>query len=305
MFPFIPFFGEFYQRNIRGIVRDLKDPQREINKRRSEATNVIIAASKRGIVVSEGVDAQKLKDDWMGDIMPFIVLPKGVSWEVINPGPYPQGLAMAEQFASADIKEVSGVSPDLMGLQSPGGGRASGRAVALRQQQGITILATLIDSWALFQEMQTRWTMNEIQHYWTLPRIMRLVLPTDDGTGFDVEEQQLNQRMIDQKGVEKIVNDLTVGKYDVVIGSQPQSMTTRMAEFMMLVDLISSGAPIPPEYLIEASDLSNKESILKDIKMRQQQILSAASGMQSQRAGGDGTPVARPLSTLAQQSKGE
>ena len=145
MFPFIPFFGEFYQRNIRGIVRDLKDPQREINKRRSEATNVIIAASKRGIVVSEGVDAQKLKDDWMGDIMPFIVLPKGVSWEVINPGPYPQGLAMAEQFASADIKEVSGVSPDLMGLQSPGGGRASGRAVALRQQQGITILATLID----------------------------------------------------------------------------------------------------------------------------------------------------------------
>jgi hypothetical protein len=69
---------------------------------------------------------------------------------------------------------------------------------------------------------------------------------------------------------ERKLNDVSVGKYDVVFDHVSQNPTTRRAQYYDLLNLMSLGIPVPPKRLIEASDMRNKQELINDIDQMMQ-----------------------------------
>ena len=66
-----------------------------------------------------------------------------------------------------------------------------------------------------------------------------------------------------------------VGRYGVKVGDSPNLPTVRAANFNALLAAIQAGLPISPVYLMELSDLPNRDEIIADLKQnmeRQQQM---------------------------------
>lgn len=57
-----------------------------------------------------------------------------------------------------------------------------------------------------------------------------------------------------------------MGKYQAVLTTKKSTPTQRMYDFYMMLDAIKMGIPIPPEILIETSDLPAKQKILEAIQ---------------------------------------
>jgi len=62
------------------------------------------------------------------------------------------------------------------------------------------------------------------------------------------------------------------GKYQIVLTTKRATPTQRMADFYALMDAAKMGIPIPPDLLIDASDLPNKEAIKEAIRQQQTKL---------------------------------
>ena len=100
--------------------------------------------------------------------------------------------------------------------------------------------------------------INEFQAY-TEARLMTI---THDRVSGDTETFGVNQPS--PEGY--IVNDLTLGEYDVVISSVPQRETIEDSQFEQAMALKEAGVQIPDDVLIASSRLINKKDILQGIK---------------------------------------
>ena len=82
-----------------------------------------------------------------------------------------------------------------------------------------------------------------------------------------------------------------LGQYGVRVAISPTAPTEQMLRFME-IDSIASKYPgiIPPDILIDATNLSNKDEI-KDRILQQQQAMMAQAQMQQQQS----QPTARPM----------
>ena len=80
--------------------------------------------------------------------------------------------------------------------------------------------------------------------------------------------------------IQKIRNDVSLGKYDVVLSEAPSTPTSRQAEFMELVELVREGLlPVTPnivKLIIKSSDISLKNEILSVLEQEMQQAQQQA-----------------------------
>ena len=77
-----------------------------------------------------------------------------------------------------------------------------------------------------------------------------------------------------------VLNDITVGKYSVVVTTVPDRDTMQQTNFEQAVQLRELGVPIPDKVLIENSTLENKEELLEDKPdpvTQQQQLIELES----------------------------
>jgi hypothetical protein len=92
--------------------------------------------------------------------------------------------------------------------------------------------------------------------------------------GQDVKIQlQLNPGLVGQV-INDVLNDASLGKYDVSIGEGAYTETSRMANHVMLLDMAKSGIPIPPEIIIKESNLpeSTVSQILAGLEAQRQAL---------------------------------
>src|SRR6185295_19363167 len=81
--------------------------------------------------------------------------------------------------------------------------------------------------------------------------------------------QQLQQQIAMDPASQQVVdtsNDVAQLDVDIVIDDAPDSVTMQQEEFTALAEMVKSGIPIPPQAIIEASSLTHKDKILKDMK---------------------------------------
>ena len=81
----------------------------------------------------------------------------------------------------------------------------------------------------------------------------------------------------------EILNDLTIGEYDVVITSVPHRETLEDSEFEQAVALRELGVPIPDDILIDASRLRDKKLIIQRLRGDQNSPEAQAAAERQQR----------------------
>ena len=101
--------------------------------------------------------------------------------------------------------------------------------------------------------------------------------PTITETGEVARDEQGNViEEVNQKEliliINTILNDAEVGRFDVTIGEGQYSETIKYANYLMLLDMIEKGMPIPPEVIIQESllDEGQKKKIFGAIQSQQQ-----------------------------------
>lgn len=273
-----------------GVVRDMIDPQDEVNKRRSKALHLINSRQTMG--VKGAVSAQTLKNELAkpdGHVEIDADLAMGAreagipAFQVLPTTDMAQGnLAMLAE-AKAEIDMV-GPNAALHGQLE---GQQSGRAILAQQNAGLAELAPVYDSlrdWTLrvYRQMWMR-----IKQYWTDERYVRV---TDEAGAAEFVGVNV------QKGVQidpmtgaivpMVENPVTQMDVDIIIEEAPDLVTLRQEEFQQLAEMRQGGIPIPDEMLIEASSVRNKARLL-ELMQEQKQQQAAAMQMQGQAAQAD------------------
>lgn len=256
-----------------GGVRDMISPQREMNYRRSMA---LFLLKNRRMWSAPGVfndNEQNTKEEVAradGHIRANGA--KDVDWGFIDSSQEIQGNFELLQEAKSEI-ETQGPNS---GLQGRGTEDQSGKAIALQQNAGLAEENTLFDThndWKLRVYRAMWWRAKQ---YWTEERAIRV---TDDqnATQF-IMVNQPSLQMDPQTGmpVQGAENALAEMDVDIVLELGPDMITLQHEEFAQLGELAKAGIPVPPDVLLEASQLRNKRELIDRLK----QEMSAQSKLQ-------------------------
>lgn len=284
--PFVP-FPCYYNGDDdipAGIVRDLKDAQREVNKRRSQQLHILNTTANGSWLVEDGAMTRQQEQDFKrlsttagsmlkvnagtlgaGKIQPFNSV--GVNASFIN----------ATQEAEQEMVQISGINEALMGTDIRAD--ASGRAIELKQKQAITHIALLFDNLRYAKEriVKLLWgrrgAAGIIPQYYTEEKTFRII-GENGKPEFATVNQQVQEMTPDAQLITVTLNDLSIGEYDIVISDTPATATQRTAQFWSLVDAcgqLGLQGPDIMEILIDLSDIAQKDEIKEKLKARQEQ----------------------------------
>lgn len=291
-----------------GVVRDMIDPQDEVNKRRSKALHLLNSRQTMGVKGAVSVDRLKTelaKPD--GHVEVDVDAAVGAreagmpAFQVLQTADMAQGnLAMLAEAKN----EIDMVGPNAA-LQGQLQGQQSGRAILAQQNAGLAELAPVYDSlrdWTLrvYRQMWMR-----IKQYWTEERWVRV---TDEaGAAEFIGVNQVQGLQIDPlTGMPQpiIANPVAEMDVDIIIDEAPDLVTLRQEEFQQLAELRQGGLPIPDEMLIEASSVRNKQRLLEMLQQQKQEAAQAqAQAMQMQAETAQAEAAVKAMGTQAKAQK--
>lgn len=281
-----------------GIVRDLFTLQDEVNKRRSKFLHLV---NSRQVRVGRGFerDAERVRKE--------VARPDGVivadkeEFEIVGTG----DMSMGHFNLLGEAKQaIQGLGPNAH-MQGKEGDGQSGRAILAMQQAGMTEMAPLLDALRDFNIRVFRAVWSRVRQFWQGERWVRI---TDDENavrfaGVNVPKgalamQKLKQAMrdgkIDQQTAQQyamqvqqdptmmqpanVLADLDV---DIQIDEVQNTPTLHAEQFEQLVNLASSGMmQIPPELIIRASNLRDKQKLLDILEEQKQGAQQAGQAQQ-------------------------
>jgi hypothetical protein len=137
-----------------GVVRPMRDPQMLANKTLAQVLHILNTNAKGGLIIEKGVfanprDAEK---DWSDPSKTVVVNTGGM--EKIKPRvapQIPQALVQLQEFSISSIRDVTGVSVELLGMAD----RDQPASLEYqRRQSAITILASLFDGLRRYRKLQ-------------------------------------------------------------------------------------------------------------------------------------------------------
>ncbi len=282
-FPYVPMVYHHYGVGDvpAGFVRDLKDPQREINKRRIQELHILNTTAGSGGWYEEGVmtPAQEAEFKRYHNVPGHYqkITPGGLQRiQERRPANPPNAIIQAEQQATDDLRTISGINESLLGVDVPS--QASGRAIELRQKQAVTHLSVIFDNLRHAKKRMAdllwgrRGHAGLIPQFYTAEKVYRI--EGENGQQFVAVNQQVIQQDPVAGMVVQTLNDLSQGEFDIVIGDVVASATQRQAQMWSLIDAISK-LQIPADLIfdtiIDLSDLPKKNDIKARWQQRQQQ----------------------------------
>ncbi len=268
-FPYVPFVG-YIDRwgHPYGLPRQIRGQDEEVNKRRTMALALLKA--RRVILESdivENADQHKLQDIYeeANKLDGFIVTQPGKSRSIIiqeQAQLMPSQIALLEQ-SEKEMQEMVGANDDRRGLQT---NATSGKAIEARQQAGAIMTAGLFDNLRRSLKILGTHLVANMQGFWTQEKVLRI---TDRLTSAD-KFIALNQRIRNNDGVVTIRNNITQGKYDIVVSDAPISDTVREQNMNLVIEWVKKSPPEVIPHLInvafELSNLPNKEKLLARIR---------------------------------------
>jgi hypothetical protein len=320
MIPLVPLLGYYTNEGDvpAGIIRDIKDAQMEINKRRSQILHIINTSAFNGMLVEEGAMTKAQQEKWrkFGSKPGMIteVVTGGLDKiKPVPPAPLPDSIARLEQAFENDIKSITGINEEMLGTD--GSKSASGRAIELRQRMAVTQIALLFDNLRdmKLRLMQILWGRGQmpglVQQYYKEEMIIRI---SEDGQ--DAQFRTVNQTHpigVDNSGnvLYQTINDLSVGDFDIAITESPSTPTKRYSDMMSFLELMKTPlgatvAQVAPDLFLEYSDLPNKEMVaqrLRDAMQAQAQAQQQMAGPQPGQIGqGSQSNAPTPAQSQAQ-----
>ncbi len=269
-FPYIPFVGYTDRFNFPyGVPRQIIGQNVEVIKRRSLALEML---KKRRLYIEEGALADSspsgIEDayDEVNKLDGLVVLKNGAivkgQLKIDDNQQLAHGQMTMHEHSEREIQQISGANDVTLGYDT----RAqSGKAMEIEKNQGSMITASLFDNYRRSQKRLGEQTCSLIQGEWTGPKILRV---TDNMTGSE-KFVQINEQVETDTGIE-VRNDVTQGKYDVVVTEAPATDTIREKNMNLLIEWVKKSPPEFAPYLLsmamEMSNMPNKDVLLAKIK---------------------------------------
>lgn len=245
--PIIPVYGRMAVVGDKlhrfGMVRHAKDPQRMYNFWQTSMTESIALAPKAKWLLAEGQD-EGHESDWAQANIKSIPVLRYKQTDVegrpapqptrLQPEPPPTGVMTAAAAVDDDIKVMMGIF-DPAQLQH---GNISGKALNGQIQQTDLSNFDFYDNLTKSIAHVGKICLDLIPHIYDTERVLRII--GDDGKPELVTVNQRQQVMQDNQVVDKVLNDVTVGKYDVVMETGPGYNSKREAAVEAMMPLVGT-----------------------------------------------------------------
>ena len=263
----VPYFPYFRYGNTIGLVENLLGPQEILNKVLSQELHVVNTTANSGWKVKTGsltnMTTQELEQRGAetGLVLEFNGSPDDI--EKIQPNQIPTGLDRISYKAEESIKSISGVSDSMQGFDRED---VSAKAIQQKRQAGGTNLAKPLDSLVRSDFILARNVLDLVQEFYTEERLLTITHDKMTGESETIAINQPNpEPQTEDEGTpyQEILNDLTLGEYDVVISSVPQRETLEDSQFEQAMALREAGIMIPDDVLIGSSRLLDKKEIIE------------------------------------------
>lgn len=253
-YPFVGFYGNFnpntpyYGYKFKGLVRDMRDAQFLFNYRKVTDLD-ILDSQQQGIKVKKG--ALLTPDDslnrgngrvlvvndkmQMDDVQPMQIVP-----------PSPVMLQMEEMLKSA-MREISGINEELLGAAEDD---KAGVLAMLRASAGLVTLQKYFDQLETSQQECGEIIIQMIQHFWSYGKVKEVIgeEPTPE---FD---------------------DKAFFTYGAKVVQGVLTDTQQQLELAQLFELQQRfGEIFPPDEILEAMTIQNKDRIMEKMAQAQQQ----------------------------------
>jgi hypothetical protein len=261
----------YFRRGItRGMVEDLVDPQQEKNKRRNARIEIAGKLANGGWTYTDSTftpHQERMLKKYGSSPGVNVVYKKGEQKpEPIVPGGTANAHKQLEDDADQDIKNIAGINEAALGQEL---NVQSGRAIQAKQRQAVLAIQMYMDNFKRSKMLIGASHLRIIQAYYTEPRLYRIM-----GKNGHFSQVLLNEEVQDPTGgLAAIKNDVTVGKYAVVIDDAPLSDTFLHAQFeemLMLLEKLGPAIgpylPMAADLLIDASSMPRKDEWIERIK---------------------------------------
>lgn len=263
-FTVVPFFPYFRRGRTTGMVDNLIKTQEMLNKVYSQILHVVNTTANSGWKVEENsLVNMEVEDLETAGAQTGLVLEYKAGRtapEKIEPNQVPTGLKDMINSGIDLIRMISGVSETFQGGKGP---EVSGTAIQSRVHQSAIQLATPIDNLFRTRNMIGERVLKLIQQFYTEQRTF--IITQEDTENNESEEVTINQ----QDDFGEIMNDVTVGRYDIVIADVPTQITFQNAQFQQALDMRKFGVNVPDDEMILMSTLSRKQEIAKKVSGEQ------------------------------------
>lgn len=267
-FPFVPVLLyhepliDTFELKIQGIVRSVRDAQRQYNRRHSQIIDIMESIINTGWITKNGavLDPNMLMQAGQGR---QVVVNEGydVNADVreISPPNIPPGYLQYQDIIDKNIMEIPGASDELLGLSSVGDSQVSGKLAEVRASNGLKGNRGIFDNLEQSKKYLGKLVIECIQKNYSPGKIQRIIgeEPTDQFLSGQFEE------------------------YDCAIKQAVKTPTQREAYYYQLLQLLQLGAPIPWDKVLEMAPIQGSTK-LHEILAEQQEQQKQASQIEQQ-----------------------
>ena len=266
-YPFIPVLLyhepliDTFELKIQGIVRSVRDAQRQYNRRHSQIIDLMESIINTGWITKNGavLDPNMLMQAGQGK---QIVVNEGydVNADVreISPPNIPPGYLQYQDIIDKNIMEIPGASDELLGLSAVGDSQVSGKLAEVRASNGLKGNRGIFDNLEQSKKYLGKLIIECIQKNYSPGKIARIIgeEPTEEFFSGQFEE------------------------YDCAIKQAVKTATQREAYYYQLLQLVALGAPIPWDKILEVAPLQGSTKLHEILAQQQEQAAAAAQAEQ-------------------------
>jgi hypothetical protein len=230
-------------------------------------------SAKRVIATADVADTQQGLDaiyDEAQKMDGFIVVKKSIDGQPLGNRLVVQEQAQLSapqvqlmQLSENEIAEISGANKPMMGYDSKS---ISGTSKSYDIQQGSQVLAPIFGNYRRSLGILGTLLTSAIQQFWNEEKVLRV---TDRVSGAE-RFVEINKQIAGEDGTLVVKNNVTQGKYDIIISEAPATDTVREKTLDMIIEWVKKSPPeIIPTLMVfafELTDIPNKEKLLAKIR---------------------------------------
>lgn len=257
-----------------GIIRNAKGPAQMYNVFMTSATEEVALRGKNPYMMAEGQEAGH--EDEFAQInvtpMPYVTYRPVALGEHLAPPPQRQPMAdvpvghLQMAMHSADnIKKTTGLFDASLGAK---GTATSGVQERAQQKEGDVANYHYMDGLLRSLRHCGRCLVSMIPNYYDAQRTIRILGEEDVAQHVTINEPNVNGQPNKAGDIKKILNDLTVGKYDITISNGPSYSTMRQESAEFFANALSASkdpaqAAVMGYLAIKNQDIKDGETATK------------------------------------------
>ncbi len=261
-FPFVPIWCYRRQRDNApyGAIRQIRDPQDDLNKRHSKALWIL---SSNQVEMEEGAvdDIEDLRRE-VARPDSVIVKNRGKELKITRDNNLAEEQLMLMDRDANHIRNVGGVTAENLGRDT---NATSGKAIGLRQDQGSMVTAEIFDNLRYAVQLSGEIELAMIEQFYTMPKVVRVLGERGAAKYHDINK-------VDPETGE-VLNDITASQADYVVSEQDFKSSLRQAMFESLFDIVGRLAQMNPDValnlldlVVEMADLPGRDELVSRIR---------------------------------------